>query len=94
MEHLVYLTKLKKGKTQYHLLFYGYIARLDKNKEFRFDFTGTELETNAPITDFAKRNLLKCLVDDFGYAPYNLKESKLTMGKYKSYKIQLWEDKI
>ena len=87
MGEAVYLTKISKGKTKNHLLFKGHIARIDKNREFSFDFTGTDLETSAPLTDFAKENLKRCLVDDFGYAPYDLKESKKILGKFRYYDI-------
>lgn len=89
-KHLVDLTKISEGITKNRLLFCGYIHRLNPNKEFYFDFFGTDLETNAPLTDVAKEDLLNCLVDDFDFAPYDFQKCKLIFGEGKSYNIQLW----
>ena len=51
MEEIVRLIKIEKEKIENYLIFKRYIPRLDMSKKFWFDFTGTELDTNAAITD-------------------------------------------
>lgn len=92
MTHLVDLIEISKGKNENHICFKGHISRLNPSTKYWFDFIGSDIDTNAPLTDFAKNNLVECLSLDFGYAPFDFKHAKEIFDKGKEYNIELWDD--
>ena len=93
MRNIVRLVKVESGRTKNHLIFRGYISRLDSNFLYEFDYTGVEIEyTNASVNEFAKNNLCNCLNGDFGYAPFDLHKARNILGDGIDYSIELWEE--
>lgn len=84
---LVRFTGVEKGRTKNHLIFKGFIPSNNNFYEYEFDFIGTEIITTGYLSDDEKEQLVKKMQKDFGYAPYDLREAKKVLGKFKDYEL-------
>lgn len=87
---VIKLSSVDYGKTKNWLVFKGFIPQHDINKLYTFEFCGTELNTDAYLTDDFREQLLEKLDENFGYPPFsNLKgiQNKLSDENY--YRIEL-----
>lgn len=66
--------EVKIGESANWIIFKAFIAQMDINKLFVFDFCGTELNTNASLASEYLELIRKLLCDRFGYAPYDIKK--------------------
>lgn len=85
---VVTLVDVSEGKTKNWLIFHAYVGELDRNKKFKLEFCGTDLDHNLSITDEMSEQLRQCIRDDFGSAPYNIKEAKKILKTHYSYRIE------
>lgn len=76
------------GKSKNWLVFGAFVGSLDKNREYKMDFCGTELDTDIPLPDDLHEELRANLAKDFGYAPYNMDDVKEMLGKQKVYMLE------
>lgn len=92
MKCIVQLSKIKKGKNNYHLIFTGYIHRIAGDRQLEFDYIGSDVEITptTAIHDSDKQKILEALEKDFGYPPFdNFQKCKKIFGGYKEYSIEL-----
>lgn len=72
---VIKLENIDYGKSEYWLVFKGYIPQHDINKWYNFEFCGTELETNANLTADQVEQLREIFTKRFSYSPFkNLKK--------------------
>lgn len=67
---VIKLDEMDYGNSEYWLVFKGFIPQHDINKRYNFEFCGTELKTNAYLTDEQVEKLRKILSKRFGYPPF------------------------
>lgn len=83
----IWIRSASKGKSDNWLVFSVYVSHLDVNKKYRIEFCGTELISSLPLTDEQVDRLKGKMVQDFGYAPYNIDKAKRIIGEGRSYSI-------
>ena len=76
MSDIIRLMNVEIGDNPYHLIFTGFIPRKDPNREYEFDFIGTELGVNTYLPNEAIKELCEQLLKKFGYAPYDEDKAK------------------
>ena len=81
------MKSVKYGTNHNHLIFKGYIPRKDPNRLYDFEYIGTEITVNTYLPDEAIEQLLDALVEDYGYAPYDIKKVKKVFGSGKDYQV-------
>lgn len=85
---VAFLKNVKKGKTKNWLTFEINIGRFDVNKQYTVNFCGTDMDSCIPLTDEQEVRLKELLVEDFGYAPYDIEGAKKILGNGKQYVIK------
>lgn len=83
----IWIKSAFKGKSDNWLVFSVYVSHLDVNKKYRIEFCGTELVSSLPLTDEQVDGLKRKMVQDFGYAPYNINKVREIIGEGRSYLI-------
>ncbi len=66
----------EKGKNSNWVKIYAYVASIDINRKFEFDFCGTELQSSCTMTDEQNETMKELLCDRIGYAPFDIKNVK------------------
>lgn len=89
MKMTINMNSVEYGKNKNHLKFKGHIPAFDANREFEFDYIGTETTTNSNMSDKMRENLTEELQEVFGYAPFALEEAKEKLKKRMQYKIDM-----
>ena len=89
MQMSINLNCVELGENKYHLRFKGHIPRLDVNKEYTFDYIGTETTSNSSLTGKHLDILTEELYKDFNSAPFDLAKAKKILGRGKQYKINI-----
>lgn len=87
MANRVKITGVGYGKNNNHLKFKGSLYWNQRSSECSFDFIGTEVSCNVYIPEAEKRQLLSQLLEDYGYAPYDIKKAQEVLGEGKTYMI-------
>ena len=89
MTTVIYITSVEQGKNTNWLIFTATIGQLDRNKEYTFEFCGTEINNPTSLNKDAIENLRNQLLTDFGFAPYDIKKCEEIIGNYgKEYTIE------
>ena len=88
MEEKVIFIDVEYGRNENWLRFTGHVPRCDNSKRYIFEYCGTELNTTAIMTEAAMDNLIDCLNDDFGYAPFDINKASEVLDTYREYYIE------
>lgn len=67
MRVVIRITDVEVGKNKNYLVFKGFVPSLNNNKKFEFSYCGTEISTNASISEDGLRNLKELFNEAFGY---------------------------
>ena len=84
---VINMKTVRKGQTENHLIFEGYVPALDNSRLYEFDFIGTDLTTDASLTPEQTEGLKNELKKEYGYAPYDEKDAKKKLEKRNQYRI-------
>lgn len=84
---VAFIKGVRKGRTKNWLVFEAYIGRFDVSKQYTIEFCGTDIISYSPLTYEQKMCLKELFVQDFGYAPYSIKEVEGIIGDGKQYVI-------
>ena len=87
MSDLIRMTSVEYGKNKNHLQFKGFIPRKDPNLQYDFDFIGVDINVSTYLPEKAKEQLMIQLKEDYGYAPFDIKEVKGKFGNGKDYEV-------
>ena len=87
MSDIIRMTSVEYGANKNHLHFRGFIPRKDPNFLYDFDFIGVETTVNTYLPEKANEQLTDKLVEDYGYAPYDIKKVKKIFSDGKDYKV-------
>ena len=79
------LTDVHIGKTNNWLIFEAYVGILDRNKKYKLEFCGTELNDYLSIPDELHEQLREKMAHDFQFGPYNLENVKEILKTHHSY---------
>ena len=72
---MVALSSVEYGQNKCHICF-SCTCSLDHYKNYYLDFCGTELYTNIPLSEGKLDHLKQMLLDDYGYAPFDIVKVK------------------
>ena len=72
---MVTLSSVERGQNKYYIRF-SCTCSLDHYKNYYLEFCGTELYTNIPLAEGKVDYLKQMLLDDYGYAPYDIDKVK------------------
>lgn len=85
---VVFIKDAKKGTSKNWIILKAFAERFDKNKVYEINFCGTEANSSIPLTDKQNETLKELLIQDFGYAPYDIDKAKKIIGNGKQYTIK------
>lgn len=89
MDMAINLNSVELGKNNNHLIFKGYVPRLSTFYKYEFDFIGTEVMSTSGMTVEQLERLEEKLVNDYGYAPFDITNAKKVLGTGKQYMIEV-----
>lgn len=89
MKIVIDLYDVKIGRTQNHLLFKASIPTFNNDKEYEFDYIGSEVTSISEMSEKQCERLKKKLAKDFGYAPFDIKKARKILGTGKRYEIKM-----
>ncbi len=89
MKMSINFNDVEYGKNENHLKFKAHIPRYDVNREFEFDYIGTETTSNSSMSDERLERLTEELQKTFGYAPFNLEDVQKKLENKKQYQIDM-----
>lgn len=81
------ILSVEEGKSENWLHFTALIDNLDKNYKYTFDFCGTDVIHDIPVTKKVSNRLKEQLKKDFGNSPYDIEKCKEILGEGKHYLI-------
>ena len=87
MSDIIRMISVEYGKNENYLHFRGFIPRKDSNRLYDFDFIGVETSVNTYLPEKAYKQLTDKLREDYGHAPYDIKEVKRIFGDGKVYEV-------
>ncbi len=87
MSDIIRMESVEYGSTKNHLHFKGYIPRKDSNLLYDFDFTGVEVIVNTYLPEKATEQLKENLINNFGYAPYDIEKVKQIFENSRDYVV-------
>ena len=86
----IFIQNVKKGKTNNWLIFEAVVGFFffDVNRVYTIDFCGTDIDSSIPSTDEQNESLKEQLIQDFGYAPYDINKANSIVKNGKKYVIK------
>ena len=81
------IQSVNHGKNKNWIELEALVGFFDKNRLYKIEFCGTELNSSIPLTDKQEESLKGQLINDFGYAPYDVCKAKKVIENGKDYII-------
>lgn len=82
---VITLKSVEMGKNDYWIRFECYNGILDINRLFHIEYSGTDVIHDMSLSEIENEKLKLSLNNDFGYAPFNIKEMREVLKKHRGY---------